>query len=163
MSDVRDEQSAGEASPGPAPDDPAAAAFEALREEVALVRRAVAGLAAERAAIEIPDYSETLGKILRASAATGVHLKALTEMPALRRSARDWGHEIAAAAENARRADHQALERAENMLEHQAWKMATSLESARTAARQRQLLFWTAAVACLAGVLLSVVVFATLI
>ena len=40
--------------------DPATLAFEALREEVALVRRAVAGLAAERAAIEIPDYSEEL-------------------------------------------------------------------------------------------------------
>ena len=34
--------------------DPATLAFEALREEVALVRRAVAGLAAERASIEIP-------------------------------------------------------------------------------------------------------------
>lgn len=162
MADVQQPQTDNEASRTSTHDDPAATAFEALREEVALVRRAVAGLAAERAAIEIPDYSETLGKLLRASVATGVHLKALTEMPALRRLARDWGHEIEAAAENARRADHQAFERAENMFEHQALKMATSLESARTAARQRQLLFWTAAVACLAGVLLSVVVFATL-
>ena len=47
--------------------DPATLAFEALREEVALVRRAVAGLAAERTSIEIPDYSETLGQIMRAS------------------------------------------------------------------------------------------------
>ena len=46
--------------------DPATLAFEALREEVGLVRRAVAGLSAERAANETPDYSETLGKILRA-------------------------------------------------------------------------------------------------
>ena len=51
--------------------DPAPLAFEALRGEVALVRRAVAGLAAERASIDIPDYSETLGQIIRVSSATG--------------------------------------------------------------------------------------------
>ena len=52
---------------GPVQDvpDPAAKAFEALREEVALARRAVAGLAAERASIEIPDYSATLGEIAK--------------------------------------------------------------------------------------------------
>jgi len=36
--------------------DPAAEAFEALRGEVALLRRAVMGLAAERASLEIPDF-----------------------------------------------------------------------------------------------------------
>jgi hypothetical protein len=51
------------------PDDSAAAAFEALREEVALVRRAVCGLAAERATTTIPYYSQTLANILQAVAA----------------------------------------------------------------------------------------------
>jgi hypothetical protein len=64
--------------------DPATLAFEALREEVALVRRAVAGLAAERASIDFPDYSETLGQIMRASSAIRQSVKALAEMPALR-------------------------------------------------------------------------------
>ena len=88
--------------------DPATLAFEALREEVALVRRAVAGLAAERASIEIPDYSETLGHIMRAFSATRESVKALAEMPALRLSAKDWSHEIATAAQEARRFDQQA-------------------------------------------------------
>jgi hypothetical protein len=89
--------------------DPATLAFEALRAEVALVRRAVAGLSADRASIEIPDYSETLGQIMRGSAATAHNLKALAEMSALRRSAKDWGREIAFAAEDARRSDRQAF------------------------------------------------------
>lgn len=59
--------------------DPATLAFEALREEVAFVRRAVAWLAAERASIEIPDYSETLGQIMRVSSATRQSVKALAK------------------------------------------------------------------------------------
>lgn len=148
-----------EAIPSEAPPDPAAFAFEALREEVALVRRAVAGLAAERASIEIPDYSETLGRIMRASAVTAANLKALAEMPALRMSSRDWGQEIAAAADNARRTDHQALERAQTLFERQSREMAASLESATTAERQHQWLLWTAVGAFTTGILLSAIVF----
>ena len=43
--------------------DPAAVAFEAMRSELALLRRAVEGLAVERGAADVPDYSETLGVI----------------------------------------------------------------------------------------------------
>ena len=45
------------------PEDPAAAAFTRLEGEVALVRRAVQQLAAEKAEIHIPDYSTTLGEL----------------------------------------------------------------------------------------------------
>ena len=41
----------------------AAEAFEAMRGELALLRRAVEGLAAERGAIDVPDYTETLGRM----------------------------------------------------------------------------------------------------
>ena len=103
--------------------DPATLAFEALREEVALVRRAVAGLAAERASIEIPDYSETLGQIMRASSATRQSVKALAEMPALRLSAKDWSHEIATAAQEARHSNQQAFAEA-NSTPH-GWSSST--------------------------------------
>lgn len=115
--------------------DPATLAFEALREEVALVRRAVAGLAAERASIEIPDYSETLGQIMRASAATARSVKALAEMPGLRLSAEDWSHEITAAAQNARHSDQQAIAQAQHEFERMAAEMAAHLRSARSAER----------------------------
>ena len=41
----------------------AAEAFEAMRGELALFRRTVEGLAAERGAIDVPDYTETLGRM----------------------------------------------------------------------------------------------------
>ena len=117
--------------------DPATLAFEALREEVALVRRAVAGLSAERASIEIPDYSETLGQIMRASAATARSVKTLAELPALRLSAKDWSHEIATAAQEARCSDQQAFAEARHGFERMAAQMAAHLRSARSAERQR--------------------------
>jgi hypothetical protein len=138
--------------------DPATLAFEALREEVALVRRAVAGLSAERASIEIPDYSETLGHIMRASAATAQNLRALAEMLALHRSATDWGREIAFAAEAARRSDQQAFAHAQHELERMADAMAARLRSARSAEDQRLLLIWTAAGGTAAGMLLAIII-----
>jgi hypothetical protein len=138
--------------------DPATLAFEALREEVALVRRAVAGLSAERASIEIPDYSETLGQIMRASAATAQSLKALTEMPALRLPAKDWSREIAAAAQEARHSDQQVFANARHEFEQMADEMAARLRCARSAERQRQWLIWTTAGGIVAGMLLLAVI-----
>ena len=40
-------------------------AFLAQRGELALMRRAIEGLAAERASIDVPDYSETLGHVVQ--------------------------------------------------------------------------------------------------
>jgi hypothetical protein len=134
--------------------DPAALAFEALREEVALVRRAVAGLAAERGAKEIPDYSETLGQIMRTSAAAAASLKTLTAMPALRLTAQDWGSEIAAAGEQARRADQQALTQARDTLQQVARDMTAKFTSAKSADKQRQWLLWTWTGGFFAGMIL---------
>jgi len=144
--------------PVPAHADPATLAFEALRQEVALVRRAVAGLSAERASIEIPDYSETLGHIMRASAATAQNLEALAEMPALHRSAKDWGQEIAFAAEDARRSDHQAFAQAQHELERIVRDMAACLRSARSAEDQRLLLIWSAAGGTADGMFLMAII-----
>jgi hypothetical protein len=138
--------------------DPATLAFEALREEVALVRRAIAGLAAERASIEIPDYSETLGHIMRASAATARSVKTLAEMPALRLSAKDWSHEIVTAAQEARRSDQQAFTEARHGFERMAAEIAARLRSARSAERQRQWLIWTTAGGIIAGMLLLAII-----
>lgn len=144
--------------PAHAEADPATLAFEALREEVALVRRVVAGLAAERASIEIPDDNETLGRIMRTSAATVQNLQALAEMPALRVSAKDWGREIAFAAEDARRSDQEAFARAQHELERIVHEMAAYLRSARSGEDQRLLLIWTAAGGTAAGMLLMAII-----
>lgn len=137
-------------------EDPAAAAFEALREEVALARRAVAGLAAERATI--PDYSETLGQILQACAAAARKFKELKELPALRLTPESIGRQIDDAAENARRANHAMLTDASAELRQTARNLNSHLQSARTAKSQR---IWLAAMgaACfVVGMILGAVV-----
>ena len=133
--------------------DPATLAFESLREEVALVRRAVAGLAAERGANEIPDYSETLSKILRASAATADSLKTLACAPALRRTAHSLAQDIAAAGDEARRSDQEALRQARDAFRQATYDVAAKLTSAKAADDQRQWLFWTGLTAFFAGML----------
>jgi len=143
--------------------DPATFAFEALREEVALVRRAVAGLSAERASIEIPDYSETLGQIMRASSATRQSVKALAETPAQLLSARDWSRELATAAQEARRSDQQAFAEARHGFERMAAEMAAHLRSARSAERQREWLISTTAGGIVAGVLLLAIIVGPLV
>jgi hypothetical protein len=47
------------------PIDPAEAAFARMQGELALLRRAIEAMAAERAGLEIPDYSATLSQIHR--------------------------------------------------------------------------------------------------
>src|ERR1700722_8918668 len=86
-----------EASEIPVPMDEAAAAFEELRQEIALMRRAVTCLSAEQASIEVPDYSQTLGKMAAALNAILRTNKYLAEAPALQMTAQNWAEQIAAA------------------------------------------------------------------
>lgn len=143
--------------------DPAAIAFDGLRQEVALARRAVAGLAAERAAIEIPDYSETLGKITQSSATTAKYLKALSERSILQATVQDWANAIAQANTPARQASQDALAGLHRQLRQVADDMAAILRKARTADSQRLWLLWTCSGALLAGILLGVFAIAPLI
>jgi len=118
------------------PVDEAAAAFEELRQEIALMRRAVAGLSAEHASIEIPDYSQTLvqmGKALNAILRTN---KELAEAPALRMTAQIWAEQIAAASRSARQADREALDQARSGFDEITRVLSASFASARTADKQ---------------------------
>jgi hypothetical protein len=143
--------------------DPAALAFEELRQEVALTRRAVAGLAAERAAIEIPDYSETLGKITQSSAVTAKNIRTLAERPILHATVQEWADAIVRANTPARHASQDALARLHAQLRQVAEDMAGSLGKARTADSQRQWLLWTSGGALLGGILLGVFAIAPLL
>jgi len=64
------------------PSDPAADAFERLRSEVALLRRAVEGLAAD-SDLEPVDYSPTLAELSGAVSEVNAQVTALGERPAL--------------------------------------------------------------------------------
>lgn len=147
-----------EASEGAAPVDEAAAAFEELRHEIALMRRAVAGLSAEHAAIEVPDYSQTLGKMAVALNAILKTNKELAEAPALQMNAQNWAEQIAAASRSARQADREALDRAHSGLDEIARAMSASLSSARTADKQLTGLLCAAGGGLVVGVLIGVLV-----
>ncbi|MDQ2765195.1 MAG: DUF6118 family protein [Pseudomonadota bacterium] len=104
-------------------DSDPAEAFDRLRaviegqdRELALLRRAVEGLAAERAAIDMPDYSETLGVLQQ-----GVNTAAenigrvghfLKQAPALAMTPEQMAQRIAAAGSAARREDQAMLAKA---------------------------------------------------
>ena len=147
-----------EPEPDPAtPDtagDPAAEAFARLEGEMALMRRAVQHLAAERADIVIPDYGATLTDMAKRMGAISESLKGMAGHPAMQMTPDSIGNRIAAAAEAARRSDQDRISQARNDLSHAAQEMRSVTAHARTVAEQRQQLYQVAGGALLAGVLL---------
>lgn len=147
-----------EPEPDPAsPDtagDPAAEAFARLEGELALMRRAVQHLAAERADIVIPDYGATLTDMAKRMGAIDGSLKSMASHPAMQMTPDSIGNRIAAAAEAARRSDQDRISQARSDLNHAALEMRSVTAHARTAAEQRQQLYQAAGGAFLAGILL---------
>lgn len=141
--------------PGPeAAGDPAAEAFARLEGELALMRRAVQHLAAERADIVIPDYGGTLTDMAKRMGAISESLKGIAGHPAMQMTPDSIGNRIAAAAEAARRTDHDRISEARDDLRHAAQAMRSVTAHTRTAAEQRQQLYQVAGGAFLAGILL---------
>lgn len=151
-----------EPEPEPDPDpltsdtvtDPAAEAFARLEGELALMRRAVQHLAAERADIVIPDYNATLTDMAKRMGAISESLKGMAGHPAMQMTPDSIGNRIAAAAEAARRSDQDRINQARSDLSHAAQEMRSVTAHARTAAEQRQQLYQVAGGALLAGILL---------
>lgn len=134
--------------------DPAAEAFARLEGELALMRRAVQHLAAERADIVIPDYGPTLTDMTKRIGAMSENLKGMAGHPAMQMTPDSVGNRIAAAAEAARRSDQDRISQARSDLNHAAQEMRSVTAHARTAAEQRQQLYQVAGGAMLAGILL---------
>jgi Family of unknown function (DUF6118) len=135
--------------------DAAAVAFELLREEVALCRRAVAGLAAERAAIQIPDYSKTLNQMAAALNTTSRQLDALSQKPALALTPQQWTYQIATAGQDVRRTEQYTLDRAQAGFEKVAQELSARLASARQADQQHKWLMRAGIAGILVGTVLG--------
>lgn len=134
--------------------DPAAEAFTRLEGELALMRRAVQHLAAERADIVIPDYGPTLTDMTKRIGAMSENLKGMAGHPAMQMTPDSIGNRIAAAAEAARRTDEERISEARSDLHQATQEMRNVTAQARTAAEQRQQLYQVAVGALLAGILL---------
>jgi hypothetical protein len=132
----------------------AAAAFEALRREVALLNVAVAGLAADRA--PAPDYSETLGEIAKGVSVAVGWLGKVLASPALALGPAEIAQRIAAAGDEARRLDHVAFDQARNGLERVTREISGLVDGARLAGLQQRRLFQVALAGAFVGALLGV-------
>ena len=142
-----------------ADEDGAVRAFEGVRGELALLRRAVERLAAERADdSHAPDYSETLGVIAANITATAQRVDALVRSPALSLPPEEVSRQIIAASFDARREDHRLFLAAKQGMDEVATRLRHQLESHTEAAEQRRRL-WRAG---LAGIVAGMVVWAIL-
>lgn len=137
-----------------APAEPvdAAAAFEALRREVALLNVAMAGLAAERAAV--PDYSETLGEIAKGVSIAVGRLGKMMTSPSFTLSPADLARQIAVAGDEARRQDRAAVHQAQEALQRSARDLKGWIDCARLASLQNWRLVQAAALGVVAGAIL---------
>lgn len=137
---------------GPAEPADAAAAFEALRREVALLNVAVAGLAAERASV--PDYSETLGEIAKGVSVAVGRLGKLMTSPAFALSPADLARQVAAAGEEARHQDRAAVYQAQEALQRSARDLDGWIDRARLASLQNWRMVQATGVGVVAGAIL---------
>lgn len=141
----------------PAPEgasDPAAEAFARLEGELALMRRAVQHLAAERADIVIPDYGTTLTDMAKRLGAISRGINTIADHPAMQLTPDSLGTRIEAVAESARRSDHDKIRQARADMDHATRDLRSLTAQARTAGEHRQQLFQVAGGCVLAGILL---------
>lgn len=149
--------------------DAAAEAFDRLRvviegqdRELALLRRAVEGLAAERAHIDVPDYSETLGRMQQGVDATADRITVINDViagsPALAMTPEQMAQRIAAAVNAARREDQAALATARKSFEDVTRQLHSYVVSGRTGDEQNRWLAWAA----IGGVITGIVLWALL-
>ncbi len=142
-----------------------AEAFESLRAEVAssrgelaLLRRAIEGLAAERDGHDAPDYTETLGRMQQGVGATAERIAAINDViarsPVLAMTPEQMAQRIAAAGNAARREDQAALASARKGLEDVTRQLHGYVVSGRTGDQQNRWLAWTAIVGVIVGMAL---------
>jgi Family of unknown function (DUF6118) len=134
--------------------DPAAEAFARLEGELALMRRAVQHLAAERADIVIPDYGATLTEMTKRLEDMAENLDCIEEHPAMQVTPDSFGRRIEAAAEAARRGDQARINDAYNELRQAAQDMRGVTSHARTSVDQRRKVFQAVGGGVLGGILL---------
>lgn len=134
--------------------DPAAEAFARLEGEMALVRRAVQHLAAERADIVIPDYGKTLGGIAKQIDAISSSLGDIADHPAMQMTPEGVGERIEVAAVAARRIDQERIEQAQKDSRQATQELRAALAQVHAADEQRRRLWQGIGGGALAGILL---------
>jgi ElaB/YqjD/DUF883 family membrane-anchored ribosome-binding protein len=136
-----------------APATDAAVAFDGLRQEVKLLRKAVAAWVDEQP--DPPDYSETLGKIAGDLSRTSNRVGWLTQRPALALTPDEMAVLIKAAGEDVRSADRKLIAQALDGLQRATEALCTWARQARTADLQKRRLLQVGAIAGAVGLVLG--------
>lgn len=131
----------------------AARAFEDLRGEVSLLRRAIEGLAAERR--DQPDYGPTLEALAASNGEIRAWAKKINERPAIQLTPQRVGDEIRAAASLFRQGDRQEVENERARLANAIHQIGVILHQARTASEQARREKIVGGVCFLSGLLLG--------
>jgi hypothetical protein len=134
------------------PIDDTSQAFEALRGEVSLARRAVEGLTAARE--RLPDYSVTLGEIIQVLNKVAGAVERVERSPVVRLSPVAWATEINKASVDARAEDHALLRGTCETLSRSIGRLDGIIERGQAADRQWRRLAWTGGASAIAGMLL---------
>src|SRR4051795_11267805 len=135
--------------------DDATRAFDDLRSEVAVLRRAIEALGPALKENRSPDYSLSLGHIAKTQATIGARLEAIEGHPALRITPASFGEQLERAVTNASR---EARREAEDLVQgisavyQQAQAMLAS-------ARSREAQNWWLAQAAVLGVVVGLILF----
>jgi len=134
--------------------DPAQA-FEDLRAEVSVLRRAIEALPAAIRENRPPDYSADLGVLGKGLDEIGEQLETILKSPALSRTPEQQGASIAQAGANLIRETAQRLDRAAQDAERERTRLSGIIGQAWAQDRQFKWLCWTGGAAFAVGLVLS--------
>lgn len=129
-------------------------AFDDLRGEVGLLRRAIEQLVSERQKNETPDYTPTLAATATRLDEIAKFMGAVARSPAMRLTPESVAREIVAVAETARAGDREIVDRAIAGLRTSVAGINGVVERAWTADRQNRWLVGTSLAGALAGMVL---------
>lgn len=130
-------------------------AFEELRAEMKVLRRAVEALPDAWAANRPANYTETLGAIAKKIEILASHLQAIEQHPAIRMAPAQYNQAIVAAGEELVHKAVRELDSATAEAVKDRRELARLIGSVRGLREQRESLAWTGAVALLLGLLIS--------
>ena len=135
--------------------DDATQAFDDLRAEVAVLRRAVEALGPALKENRSPDYSLSLGHIAKAQAAIGTRLETIEGHPALRMTPATFGEQLERAVTNASR---EARREAEDLVQGIS-VVSREAQAMLGSARIREAQNWSLAQAAVLGVVAGLILF----
>ena len=127
-------------------------AFEALRQEVSLLRTAIQGLTAARE--QVPDYTPTLASLRGLLDAGLKGIDRIEQAPAVKLTPEDVARELNQAATAVRAEDRQQLEVARAALHQSIGRIDAIAGRARSTDHERKRELWIGAGGLFAGILL---------